>query len=59
MPQLVADLDNLQVQWGYSDGKKVADLLVWNAEMTEILKTVRISNKVAEILAEHGMSSGS
>lgn len=59
MPQLVADLDNLQIQWSHAEGKRVADLLVWNPEMTEVLKTVRISNKVAEILTEHGMSSGS
>jgi len=59
MPQLVADLDNLQIQWSYSERKRVADLLVWNPEMTEIIKTVRIPNKVAEILAEHGMNSGS
>ena len=59
MAKLVSDLDNLQVQWGYKDGKKVADLIVWNPQMTEILKSVRISNKIAEILAEHGISSGS
>lgn len=59
MATLVADLDNLQIQWGYVDRKKIADLVVWNPEMTEIIKSVRISNKIAKILAEHGLNSGS
>lgn len=59
MAQLVADVDNLQVQWFYKDGKKLAHLVAWNAEMTEIVESVHISNKVAEILSDYGVNSGS
>jgi len=58
MAHLVSDLDNLHIQYRYVQGKKVAFLLVWNAEMTKIDKEVPLSLVVAETLVQHGMSSG-
>lgn len=59
MAHLVKDLENLHIQYSYKNGKKVATLLIWNAEMTEIEDELPLSIRVAEVLAEHGMSSGS
>lgn len=56
MAHLVKDLDNLQIQYGYKNGKEVATLLVWNAEMTEIEAELPLAVRAAKVLAEHGIS---
>lgn len=58
MAHLVKDLEDIQVQWTYKDGGRSAELISIDPETGDI-ESVKISTKAAEMLVEHGMSSGS
>ncbi len=58
MAHLVKDMNDLHIQWHYAE-KKYATLQSLDPDTNEILEDVPISIKVAELLIEHGVDSGS
>lgn len=58
MAHLVKDLEDVMVRWEHPVGKPRRASLVSIDPVTGVVKSVRIPVKVAEMLVEHGMTSG-